>query len=40
MLAELALIVSIVNGCMSLASRLAEARLRWRARGNGRERRR
>jgi hypothetical protein len=32
MLANLALIVAIVNGCASLASRIAEARLRWRGR--------
>jgi hypothetical protein len=32
MLADLALIVTIVNGCASLASRIAEARLRQRSR--------
>jgi hypothetical protein len=38
MLADLALIVAIVNGCASLASRFAEARLRWRGRaGSGQE---
>jgi hypothetical protein len=33
MLADLALIVAIVNGCASLATRISETRLRWRARG-------
>lgn len=33
MLADLALIVAIVNGCATLASRFAEARLRWQGRG-------
>jgi len=40
MLADLALIVAIVNGCATLASRFAEARLRLRGRGEtGQERR-
>jgi hypothetical protein len=39
MLADLALIVAIVNGCATLASRFAEARLRWRGRARaGQER--
>lgn len=39
MLVDLALIVVIVNGCATLASQFAEARLRWRARGgSGQER--
>lgn len=33
MLTDLALIVAIVNGCATLASRFAESRLRWPGRG-------